>query len=261
MNVYILSHQKSKHRLPKLIEQLHDYNCPVNPTIFYNDDVNFSLRDSIEYPMNYKMNDDYYIHMPEPLSVGEFACSIGHGKICELIVQNQDDYALVLEDDAILLRPNMFKEIFNLINEIKDFDVINLDARNTRLNHSRLWSTSQDGVRYKKHGCDNDTFYNPIPSNASLCYLLSKQGACKAAALRELRCFIPPDFLLWTHLDDVYITNEFFALDPILKSKDFNCSTIKHWSINKWVATMYDSKQLFCNGESQFSFTMNYNGK
>ena len=65
------------------------------------------------------------------LTLGEIGCSLSHYNIYKTILKNKDEYAIILEDDAILV-DNFYDKVNTIINNLKnneDWDMLYLGRK------------------------------------------------------------------------------------------------------------------------------------
>jgi glycosyl transferase family 25 len=111
-NVYIINLPKDKERLEKSKIQLKKYN--INPIVI--DGVDMKQPVSVE---NQKYLNEYITPF---LPKGLVGCALAHINVWEKIIENNDTYSLIFEDDIEF--ENNFLERFNNIEIPKDTDIL-----------------------------------------------------------------------------------------------------------------------------------------
>lgn len=245
---YILTCRRGASRLGNLLMDLS--NRDIKSTVYHNDSVDFAKRGTQGYPFTFNYDGLYDLHFPISLTDGEFACGYGHLQIWKMIACN-DDYAVVFEDDAVIKRQHFMQDIEALIESVPEFDVINLNARNTAIKHDDIWKATSTGVHYKRYGC-SDKMHNPLPSNPTSCYLISRQGCNKLLRYEYLLGRIPIDLYMWIFGEHLFLTNEFFAIDPSILGEQ--TSLIQDWSLTRCTACTQTCNETFGNGKNTFTF-------
>ncbi|MBA6352880.1 glycosyltransferase family 25 protein [Colwellia sp. BRX9-1] len=125
----------------------------------------------------------FFLENRQYLVPGELGCAQSHINIWHRIIEEDIDYAVVLEDD-VFIRPEL-KQVFEDINLISNFDYLKIDdchlhqyemiSGNETLNHD---ITNYKGSLYKKHIGKLFSAYecDPVPYGTGG-YIISKQGA------------------------------------------------------------------------------------
>jgi glycosyl transferase, family 25 len=116
------------------------------------------------------------------LTPGEIGCALGHKKAWEYIVENNLDYAIVLEDDFALTKDfkNTFKESINKQGGVpEDTEVLFLFGKDNKL---------------AKITCDKKN--RLIKGQVNLGYLISLSGA-KKAIKAQFPMYLPCDVQWW----------------------------------------------------------------
>ncbi|MBO6102444.1 MAG: glycosyltransferase family 25 protein [Opitutales bacterium] len=119
--IFVINLDRSASRWEKMRAQLEDLGLPYE---------RFSAIDAQKVPDEFlnkyysaKLNrEKYYVS----LSKSEIACYISHLKLCEKIVAENLDYAIILEDDIVL--NGLFKLVPFALNSIKNWNYIKLIA-------------------------------------------------------------------------------------------------------------------------------------
>lgn len=108
------------------------------------------------------------------LNKGEIACYLSHRKAWQHIVDNDLDFAVILEDDFELI--GNLSQAITATNSIQlNWDYIKL-AGHTRIRHP-IYQIQQDGMQL--------VMYNKLPSH-TLAQIVSKEGARKLLGLSRL---------------------------------------------------------------------------
>ncbi|MBA0165890.1 MULTISPECIES: glycosyltransferase family 25 protein [Pectobacterium] len=119
------------------------------------------------------------------LSKGEIGCSLSHQKIYKKILDDNIDYALILEDDV---------EISNSIGNFLD-----LFSKSDKKNQGDVFLLYPSGVKIinKKIKISKDfVFYEAYNSSCTHGYIISKKGAKKLANIND-PVILPADAWLW----------------------------------------------------------------
>ena len=136
------------------------------------------------------------------LSKGEVGCALSHHQVYQTVLDKQQDYALVLEDDAYFIRnpmPLMQPAHLNAIAEQYDFDVLLLGYVKT-LEHQLPYyhrripikkratlqlpeQTIQFGTPWEQYAC------------GTVAYIITKKGAEKLLNITQKPCVPADDWL------------------------------------------------------------------
>lgn len=137
----------------------------------------------------------YYVS----LSKSEIACYISHLKVCEKIISENLDYAIVLEDDIIL--KDFFAFVPNALNSIADWNYIKLIAPFKKKKIVSIVPIQVGGYAVDAAGLSKSEFENAAefelvrwkkPPAGTQAYAITKDGAKEFLAKRS-RFFRPID--------------------------------------------------------------------
>ncbi len=115
------------------------------------------------------------------LSPGEIACYAGHRLIWQTIVERDDPYAIVFEDDA----------------EITDragFDRALRDVTASQFDIVKLWDIKPKPVRARRQICDTLLVVHKMIASGTGCYLISRDAAAKMLARKSVFRAVDEDF-------------------------------------------------------------------
>jgi glycosyl transferase family 25 len=177
LKTYIIHYTKLNERKKNILSILKNTDCDYEFIEEYDKE---NLKDNLYYfPDESKFDEkiknlwDSKIHSFRILNPGEISCTIKHILALEKVANQDGEYALILEDDAIPIEKNFFNEVESLIQKAPDdWDSIfigagcGLDFMNQKLKDSYLI---------------NDKFAKvPHPStNCAEAYLIKKESAKK----------------------------------------------------------------------------------
>lgn len=177
LKTYIIHYTKLSERKKNILSILKNTDCDCEFIEEYDKE---NLKDNFYYfPDESKFDEkiknlwDSKIHRFRILNPAEISCTIKHILALEKVANQNDDYALILEDDAIPIEKNFFNEVESLIEKAPDdWDSIfigagcGIDFMNQKLKDSYLI---------------NDKFVKVLhPStNCAEAYLIKKESAKK----------------------------------------------------------------------------------
>jgi mannosyltransferase OCH1-like enzyme len=148
-----------------------------------------------------------YVNNYNKLTAYEIACTLSHLKTINLIDNNNNDYALILEDDCSLDLITFWKDnLLNLINKNipKDWEIVQLFSFN-------CYDLSNN-IYYTKHVIGNEC-------TSTLAYIINK------LAIKKIMNYIYPDFTLGK-----YINNNLFP--KIGAADNFIYDLVNTYNIN-----------------------------
>lgn len=117
-------------------------------------------------------------HHHRDLTKGEIGCYISHRKAWQAIIDQESEFALVLEDDISV--NNNIIDCFKLIDKSEGWDILKLsDTENVKVANSKRLNSEFELVSYNK-----------VP-NRTMAYLITRQAAKKM--LSQTRFFRPVD--------------------------------------------------------------------
>jgi GR25 family glycosyltransferase involved in LPS biosynthesis len=131
---------------------------------------------------------------PRQLSQGEIACTVSHIFIYKEIIDKEIPYALIFEDDAILL-DSFYERLYKVFEELKEqnFDICYLgDAFGWTIDNYKFGYL---GSQNKNKKIENKNVYPMISSKCAESFLLSNSGA-KHFYNNFIPFCLPPD---WMH--------------------------------------------------------------
>ena len=151
-----------------------------------------------------------------------FGCALSHIKVWKKILENNDEYALILEDDVVF-ENNFKKEFKDIINNVPDnFDILYLGCFGCGVNYK----ISNLGLRIYGKGelkKINDKIIIPRHALATHGYIISKKGCKKILDLLLGKIFNSIDICL----NDILINKNanIYASTPLLINQT---STVKY---------------------------------
>lgn len=180
------------------------------------------------------------------LSLPEIACALSHIKVYNKILENNINYAIILEDDA---NPNIeFKKFitnFNIKNDY-DFDFLLLGYYSSNQSFNGKLKTSKANVKLLEYdsiiylanplyNVDNITIHKPSYPSMDLdfihgahCYMISYEG-CKRALKINYPVMLEADNI-WNYSHDELNT---LLTNPILTNRSLNNDSDLEESRNK----------------------------
>jgi glycosyl transferase family 25 len=178
LKIYVISLVSQKRRREEIRCQLNKF------------DIEWDFFDAIDFQKNEEAIDYFFLGYeniaPRALSRGEIACSASHNLLYRRIVQDNVDYAVVLEDDAIL-----GGEVEDFLRAVVDGKITSFDV--AILGYSKL--SVRDSARFyafepiSKLGSFKNISYG-IPWKNWTCgtvaYVVSRQGSKKLSNSRFL---------------------------------------------------------------------------
>lgn len=163
------------------------------------------------------------------LSKGELGCALSHHNAYKRIIQNQDAFALILEDDAqfvtnphILLQPENLEQIYQQY----PFDILCIGYVKTLPQYlPYLYRRTPIKFRIQIQNIHLGTLWKQF-SYGTVAYIITKQGAEKLAAATQKPCATADDWLYFEQKLGIKILHSrpTFVLEA-LESLD---STIRH---------------------------------
>lgn len=180
MKLYIIHYTKLKNRKEKLLSFLTKSNNQYEfIDVFDQECINTDVLNKYYLPDKKLFDDkisplwDSNLHKFRHLNIAEISCTIKHIIAIEKVANQNDEYCLILEDDAIPIENNFFDEIEKLINNAPDdWDSIfmgagcGVDFMNEKLKNSHLIN---DKFAKVLHPC----------TNCAESYLIKKKSAKK----------------------------------------------------------------------------------
>lgn len=180
MKLYIIHYTKLKNRKEKLLSFLaksnnqYEFIDVFDQEYINNDDLNkYYLPDKKLFDDKISPLWDSNLHKFRHLNIAEISCTIKHIIAIEKVANQNDEYCLILEDDAIPIENNFFDEIEKLIDDAPDdWDSIfmgagcGVDFMNEKLKKSHLINGKFAKV---PHPC----------TNCAEAYLIKKKSAKK----------------------------------------------------------------------------------
>lgn len=180
MKLYIIHYTKLKNRKEKLLSFLtksnnqYEFIDVFDQECINNNDLNkYYLPDKKLFDDKISPLWDPNLHKFRHLNIAEISCTIKHIIAIEKVANQNDEYCLILEDDAIPIENNFFDEIEKLIGDAPDgWDSIfmgagcGVDFMNEKLKKSHLINGKFAKV---PHPC----------TNCAEAYLIKKKSAKK----------------------------------------------------------------------------------
>lgn len=178
--IYIIHYTKLGERKKKVLSYLNDINCEYEfiedldqEKINENDLKHYYLPEKKLFDEKISPLWDSNSHTFRHLNIAEISCTIKHILALEKVSKQSQEYALILEDDAIPIEPNFLNEVENLIETApSDWDSIfmgagcGIDFMNYKLRDSYLIN---DKFAKVPHPC----------TNCAEAYLIKKESAKK----------------------------------------------------------------------------------
>jgi GR25 family glycosyltransferase involved in LPS biosynthesis len=154
----------------------------------------------------------------------KIGCAMSHIKTWESVRDNNDEFALILEDDT-RFQSNFKEELKKKLNSVpKDFDIlyigcfIGCDTEGKKNLLHNIHSISYSGLKYKK--INNDIYVPSLPFGLHS-YIVSKKGVNKLLSLikiNKLNGSIDGHILKYSSSLNIYATN------PLLTYQNVNDS-------------------------------------
>ncbi len=165
--IYYINLDRSEERNSQLLHTLKDFNYDIH-RISAVDGKNLTYEDVPEYMYEYR--EKYHTH----LTFGEIACTLSHKKALKEFLQSDYDYAIILEDDAIIT-PQL-NTLLEHIESVRGWDIIKLENR-------KIKAKDQN---YKVKEIEDLSLYIPKYVHwCSLAIMYTKIGAEKVLAMNE----------------------------------------------------------------------------
>jgi glycosyl transferase family 25 len=173
--VFLINLDKSSDRLDLCQSELQKYNIDFErvPGVYGKD----LTTEEIEKVYDKNKNDKHY---KKPLSLGEIGCYLSHIKCWQKIIDEQLDYAIILEDDFKL--NSTFKQFESILEQMQNWDYV------------RVAFSSRKVPIVKRHKITKEhdlVYYKKVPINM-LGQAISLEGAKKLLA-RSNPIFRPVD--------------------------------------------------------------------
>lgn len=243
MNIYIVSLLKDSLKREIIGTVLNEFDLKYQfVDAIYGKDMSSDLINSFNF--DGKISNRGY--KPTP---GEIGCTLSHLKIFKLMLDNQDEWACILEDDAIL------DEKFATF--IKKFVHQKFDNKNVYM------LGGQDGLAPRKfismslfHKVDNgkQSFsrvnFSEQYVNRTCCYVVSKHFAQKMLYLFENKFYLADD---WISFKKAGVYNNLYISDFVAHPLDLTSSSIErerqeslsHIKKNNRSAFFYLAKKIY----------------
>ena len=218
--IYIINVKKMTQRLEKIILEFKKYNF-TNYVVVEAYDSNILSKSEIE--KNY--SEEKALKNNRKLSHGEICCSLSHQKAYKQIIEQNENFAIVIEDDCVISE-NLINLANNFTNNCDlNFDIVLLSYYSSNLNLTKNLTSDVDNkhicnnsaVFFKKEFINIHTFkaYKLHEKSFSIdfihgshCYLISKNG-CKKILNYNFPVFLESDNV-WNYN---YSLN-FYAVNP-----------------------------------------------
>lgn len=204
MLTLVINLNRSKERLQKIRARLNELNIGFERIeAFDGSNLSDDEYNSLTYPYNHQCR----VRFTRELTKGEVGCFISHRKCWQKLVNSNEDYAVILEDDL------------HISDEAKQF-LENLDWLPSNINLIRLSSLYRENNRlYIKQRTDLNHQENYSIAKTlryalgTQCYIISKEFARRALAMSEkFEC--PVDEFLFNRLFEFANTCEAWQLIP-----------------------------------------------
>jgi len=185
-------------------------------------------------------------------------CAMSHVKAWKTVLENNHQYALILEDD-VSFTPDFNMVLEKALKKIpKDFDMLylgyNVGTQDGSHNLNTMLIQTLTGIQQKGE-IINDTLHLPFFPMATHAYILSRQGAKKLLAKVEKdRIFSHIDYQLVFYKNDlnVYATNK-----DIIVQRKTNSDSNNTMDYPIIINTILDSMQLTISHDEPLSYFLN----
>jgi glycosyl transferase family 25 len=224
MKIYIINVEKMTERLEKIILEFKKYNF-TNYVIVKAYDSNIISESEIK--KNY--SEEKALKNNRKLSYGEICCSLSHQKAYQQIIEQNENFAIVIEDDCVI-NENLINLANNFTNNYnKNFDIVLLSYYSSNLNLTKnstfdvdnKYVCNNSAVFFKNEFIDIHTFkaYKLHEKSFSIdfihgshCYLISKNG-CKKILNYNFPVFLESDNV-WNHNYSLNL----YAVNPLINN-------------------------------------------
>lgn len=168
---------------------------------------------SILYPMEY----EYRYLFPRLLSKAEVGCFLSHRKCWQKLVESDEDWALVMEDDLIISDRAQFymKDLSWLPSDIK------ICQLSTHEINWRLW-IKKETIKLS----NNDEIIQPMDkAHGTQCYVISREAAVSALKYSE-RLLAPVDDFLFSPYFEMNKLYGTYRIQPTVVTQEQEGSVI-----------------------------------
>lgn len=168
---------------------------------------------SILYPMDYK----YRYLFPRLLSKAEVGCFLSHRKCWQKLVESDEDWALIMEDDLIISdRAQFYMQDFAWLPEN-----IKICQLSTHEPDWRLW-IKEETIKLP----NNDEIIQPLDkAHGTQCYVISKEAALSALKYSE-RLLAPVDDFLFSPYFEINKQYGTYRIQPAVVTQEQEGSVI-----------------------------------
>lgn len=140
-------------------------------------------------------------NVKKDLTKYELGCTLSHIKAIKTTYENNEEYALIMEDDCNFeyikyQKYSIWELIVIMNNNYNDWDLLQLVTCN-RPDHNTRLSSSTDYICKKFRNC-------------TVCYLINKKGIEKLANLKN-NIFSQADYFLYENINSYYLTKPYFT--------------------------------------------------
>ena len=223
MNIYVINLKKDKERLHQIDNYFSKYN------------LNYKRIDAIDglqikdNKFNFLEKYGYKLNLKRELKCGEIGAAKSHFKAWKEILENKDNYSLILEDDCII--PDNVCDILNLFEKNPSVDILNLSSTGLyNIEDDYLKNLIKNKIK-KRPFIKNKKIWKNIEFKSHKIFNIHKFGQSFI-----LECSTMPP------LANAYIINK-KACKCLLKSKKF-----MFWPIdNHWRYISYNLRYGFIN--------------
>lgn len=206
MKVLLINLDRSTERLKQIKQQLDKLNISFERVVAVDANTLSELTFDFVKTPNYEY--------PYPLTKGEVACFLSHKKCWELIVSSNEDWTLVLEDNAFITP--------RLCDYIIDKEWIPTECELIQLTHTDLPTYTNKVLEIPNNTLMKTVYSSPFGTSA---YLISKKAA--SIALEHSKVLRSPvDNFLFSSWSSFSKSISFWRLKkPVIKRNNIN-STI-----------------------------------
>lgn len=185
VSIYWINLQRSAERKKRFENQLEKYSLHKHFRIDGIDGIDLNLND-------YDIKTD--------LTKFELGCTLSHLKAIKTAYLNNEEYALIMEDDCtfeyIEYQKYSIKELIDNMNNLyKDWDLLQLVTCN-RPQHNITLAKSENYICKKFRNC-------------TTCYLINKKGMEKI--INQIKTYSQADYYLYDEINSFYLSKPYFT--------------------------------------------------